>query len=193
MFLCYTVMTAILTSIATVQCLPIWRMDNSSSYVLDSAQTDQPVIMSKEPRMQLTNKLVNSSGLFSLWLNANVLTKPNILKAKVRSISTHFAYMCIYICSCVAIQFIITQYQRWERTEDSCKDNDNTTLTYSQLINYYNELVIQLRLAQYNLNVSIALEVKEEKLSYALKREEQIIKLLNESILPALETTVSSH
>ena len=87
----------------------------------------------------------------------------------------------------------ITQYQRWEPTEDSCKDNDNTTLTYSQLINYYDELVIQLRLAQYNLNVSIALEVKEEKLSYALKREEQIIKLLNESILPALETTVSSH
>ena len=58
---------------------------------------------------------------------------------------------------------------------------------------YYNELVIQLRLAQYNLNDSIALEVKEEKLSYAFRREEQIIKLLNESILPALETTVSNH
>ena len=77
--------------------------------------------------------------------------------------------------------------------KDSCKSNSNANLTYSQLTNYYNELVIQLRLAQYNLNVSIALEVKEEKLSYALKREEQIIKLLNESILPALETTVSSH
>ena len=77
--------------------------------------------------------------------------------------------------------------------KDSCTSNSNANLTYSHLINYYNELVIQLRLAQYNLNVSIALEVKEEKLSYALKREEQIIKLLNESILPALETTVSSH
>ena len=77
--------------------------------------------------------------------------------------------------------------------KDSCKSSSNANLTYSQLTNYYNELVIQLRLAQYNLNVSIALEVKEEKLSYALKREEQIIKLLNENILPALETTVSSH
>ena len=96
MFLCYTVMTAILTSVATVQCLPIQRMDNSSSYVLDSAKTDQPVIMSKELRMQLTNKLVNSSGLFSLWLNANALTKPNILKAKVRSIAASSALMRIY-------------------------------------------------------------------------------------------------
>ena len=77
--------------------------------------------------------------------------------------------------------------------KDSCKSNSNANLTYSQLTNYYNELVIQLRLAQYNLNVSIALEVKEEKLSYAFRREEQIIKLLNESILPALETTVSNH
>ena len=101
--------------------------------------------------------------------------------------------MYIYISSCVAIQIIITQYQRWQPFEDPCKDTDNTTLTYSQLINYYNELVIQLRLDQYILNVSIALEVKEEKLSYELKREEQIIKLLNESILPAIGTTVSSH
>ena len=66
-------------------------------------------------------------------------------------------------------------------------------MTYSQLTNFYNELVIQLRLAQYNLNVSIALEVKEEKLRDAMELEAKIIKLLNESILPALETTVSSH
>ena len=78
-------------------------------------------------------------------------------------------------------------------SKDSCKSHSNPTLTYSQLTNYYNELVIQLRLAQYNLNVSIALEVKEEKINDALKREEEIIKLLNESILPAIETTVSSH
>ena len=77
--------------------------------------------------------------------------------------------------------------------KESCKDHSITTLTYSQLTNYYNELVVQLRLAQYNLNVSIPLEVKEESLSKALKEEEQIIKLLNESILPALETTVSQH
>lgn len=55
---------------------------------------------------------------------------------------------------------------------------------YSQLVNFYNELVIQLRLAQHNLNTTI---VKEEYLSEQLK----VIKLLRESILPALETTVS--
>ena len=77
--------------------------------------------------------------------------------------------------------------------KESCTDHNKPTLTYSQLTNYYNELVVQLRLAQYNLNVSIPLEVKEESLSKALKEEEQIIKLLNESILPALETTVSHY
>ena len=77
--------------------------------------------------------------------------------------------------------------------KESCKGDSNVNMTYSQLTNFYNELVIQLRLAQYNLNVSIALEVKEEKLSDAMELEAKIIKLLNESILPALETTVSSH
>ena len=77
--------------------------------------------------------------------------------------------------------------------KESCKGDSNGNMTYSQLTNFYNELVIQLRLAQYNLNVSIALEVKEEKLSDAMELEAKIIKLLNESILPALETTVSSH
>ena len=132
--------------------------------------------------MQLTIKLIR---LVLIVVNANVLTKRNILKAKVRSMHI-YAHVQLYNC-------IIAQYQRCEPIEDSCKDNDNTSLTYSQLIDYYNKLVIQLRLAQYNLNASIALEVKEEKLSYALKREEQIIKLLNESILPALETTVSTY
>ena len=92
------------------------------------------------------------------------------------TLSTH---ACICSCVYVAIQFIITQYQCWKPIESSCKATKNATLTYSQLTNYYNELVIQLRLAQYNLNVSTALEVKEENLSYALRREEQTIKLLN--------------
>ena len=83
MFLCYIVMTAILTTIASMQCLPIQRMDNSSLSVLDFALNDQLVIMLKEQCMQLTNKLVNLSGLFSLWVNANALTKPNKLKAEV--------------------------------------------------------------------------------------------------------------
>ena len=76
--------------------------------------------------------------------------------------------------------------------KESCKDKDYK-LTYSQLTNYYNELVVQLRLAEYNLNVTITLEVNEEHLSEAMKNEKQIIKLLNESILPALEATVSHY
>ena len=77
--------------------------------------------------------------------------------------------------------------------KESCKDIEYPKLTYSQLANYYNELVVQLRLAEYNLNVTIALEVKEEHLSEAIKSEKRIIKLLNESIFPALETTVSHY
>ena len=75
--------------------------------------------------------------------------------------------------------------------KDSCTDYENTTLTYSQLTNYYNELVIQMRLAEYNLNTTIAREVKKEHLSSKLEKERRIIELLNESILPALEATVS--
>ena len=100
----------------------------------------------------------------------------------------------------------VLQYQRWEQkvcrgrvfnvkaavAHDSCKNHG--TLTYSQLTSYYNELVIQLRLAEYNLNVTIDLEVKEEHLNKALEAEKIIIKLLNESILPVLEAIVSrSH
>ena len=72
---------------------------------------------------------------------------------------------------------------------DSCKNHG--TLTYSQLTSYYNELVIQLRLAEHNLNVTIDLEVKEEHLNNSLKAEKKIIELLNESILPVLEAIVS--
>ena len=74
-------------------------------------------------------------------------------------------------------------------TQHSCKNP--SSLTYADLTNYYNELVIQLRLAEHNLNVTINLEVKEEHLNCTLKREKKIIKLLNESILPVLEAIVS--
>ena len=65
------------------------------------------------------------------------------------------------------------------------------SLTYSQLANYYNEFVIQLRLAEHNLNTAIKLEVKQKDLSKSLNHEKEIIKLLNESILPVLEAIVS--
>lgn len=72
-------------------------------------------------------------------------------------------------------------------------ENDKATsnLTYSQLTNYYNVLVLHLKLAEHNLNSAIYLEVKDKNKTESLKREEKIVKLLNESVLPALELTVS--
>ena len=64
-------------------------------------------------------------------------------------------------------------------------------LTYSQLTNYYNEFVLQLKLAEHNLEVAIDLEIQESKRSDSMEKERNIIKSLNETILPALEFTVS--
>ena len=72
----------------------------------------------------------------------------------------------------------------------TCKDK-SSNLTYSQLTDYYNELVLQLKLAEHNFKDAIDLEIKEVKKNESLAKEYEIIKLLNESILPALEFTVS--
>ena len=63
-------------------------------------------------------------------------------------------------------------------------------LTYSQLTDYYNEFVLQLKLAEHNLEVAIDMEIKESKRSESMEMERNIIRSLNESILPALEYTV---
>ena len=86
----YTVATAVLIRMITVQSLPI-ECSNCDKNSLpsvgthpDDALADTPVIISCELHMQLTNRMNNASGLFQLWLNASDLTKPTILKAKVR-------------------------------------------------------------------------------------------------------------
>ena len=63
-------------------------------------------------------------------------------------------------------------------------------LTYSQLTDYYNDFVLQLKLAEHNLEVAIDMEIKESKRSESMEMERNIIRSLNESILPALEYTV---
>ena len=63
-------------------------------------------------------------------------------------------------------------------------------LTHSQLTDYYNEFVLQLKLAEHNLEVAIDMEIKESKRSESMEMERNIIRSLNESILPALEYTV---
>lgn len=64
-------------------------------------------------------------------------------------------------------------------------------LTYLELTHYYNELVLQLSLAEHDLKVAINSEVKQINRSEALEKQREIIELLNESILPALKFTVS--
>ena len=76
-------------------------------------------------------------------------------------------------------------------TESKCKDSRSSNLTYSELSNYYNKLVLQLKLAEYNFNTAIDVEIKDDYRNESLKKQRQIIRLLNESILPALEFTVS--
>ena len=73
----------------------------------------------------------------------------------------------------------------------SCNDDSKSNLTYCQLADYYDELVLQLKLAEHNLNSAINLEIKEANITKSLERQGRIIRLLNESILPALEFTVS--
>ena len=72
-----------------------------------------------------------------------------------------------------------------------CDDESNHNLTYAQLTEYYNELVLQLHLAKHNFKVAVNVEIKEVDRNKSLKTESNIIRLLNESILPALEYTVS--
>jgi len=75
---------------------------------------------------------------------------------------------------------------------DICKGQGHSTLSRAYLTEYFNELVIQLKLAEYNLNQTIAMEVKESYRKAALDNEAFIIKIMNENILPALEFMVSS-
>ena len=68
-----------------------------------------------------------------------------------------------------------------------------TCLKHTQLISYYNELVIQLKIAKHIVNTSISKEIQENYRVEVEIKERNIIKLLQESILPLLDTAVSSY
>ena len=76
-------------------------------------------------------------------------------------------------------------------THNYTKDSISN-LTYSQLTDYYNEFVLQLKLAEHNIEVAIDLEIKESRRSESMEMERNIIRSLNESILPTLEFMVSA-
>ena len=71
-------------------------------------------------------------------------------------------------------------------------DYNATCLKHTQLINYYNELVIHLKIAEHIVNNSITKEIRENYRAEVEIKEINIIKLLQESILPLLDIAVSS-
>ena len=75
--------------------------------------------------------------------------------------------------------------------EEICKDKSYSTLTRTHITEYYNEFVVHLKLAEYNFKEGIEREVVEKYARTALKKENIIIKILKESILPTLEFIVS--
>ena len=67
-----------------------------------------------------------------------------------------------------------------------------TCLKRSQLVFYYNELVIQLRIAETLINTSISREIQERWRTQVENRQRKIIKILRENILPLMDVVVSS-
>ena len=67
-----------------------------------------------------------------------------------------------------------------------------TCLNRSELVNYYNELVIHLGIAE-NLLVSesISREIQESVRTIVAKRLRKVIELLRENILPLMDAVVS--
>ena len=68
-----------------------------------------------------------------------------------------------------------------------------TCLKRSQLVNYYNELVIQLRIAEILINTSISREIQESNRTEVEKRQRKVIELLCENILPLMDVVVSVY
>ena len=71
-----------------------------------------------------------------------------------------------------------------------CKEPD-ICLNRTQLVNYYNELVIQLRIAEHLVNISIIREIQEKYRTEVENKERKIIELLHHRILPLLHFVVS--
>ena len=70
---------------------------------------------------------------------------------------------------------------------------DPTSLKRSQLVNYYNELVIHLRIAENFINTSISREIQESERTKVEGLQRNTIELLRKSILPLIDIAVSSY
>jgi len=69
--------------------------------------------------------------------------------------------------------------------------NTTTCLKRTELVSYYNELVLQLRIAEHLVNTSLSREINETYRIIAEKRQRKIIELLHKNILPLLDIVVS--
>lgn len=73
----------IILIVGTVQSIPIRRVARASSSAAHSA--DSTVKMSNSTLQYLTRTSTNSTGLVSLWLEANSLASESLLKTEVRA------------------------------------------------------------------------------------------------------------
>ena len=68
-----------------------------------------------------------------------------------------------------------------------------TSLKRSQLVNYYNELVMHLRIVESITNTTISREIQESSRTYVEDKQRKVIELLRKSILPLMDVVVSSY
>ncbi|XP_065906121.1 uncharacterized protein [Dysidea avara] len=159
--------TAFLVTTTIVWSLPVHRRE---TLLLRTTRTTFKV--SQEAIDQLTKISDDSNGLLPLWKKARSLTNEAWLTEEYQRLERKVCRGRIFNSGAVA---------------DACKGRGHSTLSRAYLTEYYNEFVIQLKLAEYNYKASIATEIKENYMTAALDSEAVVIKLLNESILPALE------
>jgi len=66
-----------------------------------------------------------------------------------------------------------------------------TSLKRSELIRYYNELVIHLQIAENLINTSISIEIQDISRAIVEQRQRKVIELLRKNILPLMHIAVS--
>ena len=74
---------------------------------------------------------------------------------------------------------------------ETCCQEATNCLERTQLVKYYNDLVIQLRIAEHLINASISKEILKKSRATVETAERKIVELLYKSILPLLDIAVS--
>ena len=154
---------------------------------------DYLVMVPQQVLDELTDISDSSKGLLTMWKKSKNLTNETLLKDEVS--------MCIARADGgIASEIFLLQYKNMKykvckelifRDAPKCH-KATTSLKRSQLVDYYNELVIQLRIAENFINTSISREIQESKRAQVEEAQRKVIKLLRENILPLITVVVSS-